>query len=194
VTASVPSTFADRVLQDVTTTDLAIYRAIAASPTPTLDRALRGLSKAANHSKLWLAIAGALAVSGGDAERRAAARGLASIGVASAVVNIAAKSWARRQRPDPVANAVPAARHLRMPTSSSFPSGHAASAQAFASAVGSELPWLSLPLQALATSVAYSRVHTGVHFPADVIVGAGIGASCAALVEFTARRPRRRRR
>jgi membrane-associated phospholipid phosphatase len=188
VTQSTTATFADRVLQDVTTTDLAIYRAIAASPTPTLDRALRGLSKAANHSVLWLAIAGGLAATGRDAERRAAIRGVGSIGVASAVVNIVAKGLARRQRPDPIANAVPVARHLRMPTSTSFPSGHAASAQAFASTVGSDLPWLSLPLHVLATSVAYSRVHTGVHYPADVMMGAAIGAMCAEATGYARRR------
>jgi undecaprenyl-diphosphatase len=176
------------VRQDVTTTDLAIYRAIAASPTPTLDRALRTLSKAADHSVLWLAIAGGLAATGRDAERRAAIRGVTSIGVASAVVNIVAKGLARRQRPDRIANAVPVARHLRMPTSTSFPSGHAASAQAFASSVGSELPWLSLPLHMLATSVAYSRVHTGVHYPADVMVGAAIGAVCAEATGYARRR------
>ena len=37
------------------------------------------------------------------------------------------------------------------------------------------------PLRALATLVGYSRVHTGVHYPADVLVGAFIGVSAAEL-------------
>jgi membrane-associated phospholipid phosphatase len=53
------------------------------------------------------------------------------------------------------------ARQVRMPESTSFPSGHAASAFAFASAVGTQLSRLSLPLQLLAAAVAYSRVHVG---------------------------------
>jgi undecaprenyl-diphosphatase len=176
------------VLHDVTATDLAIYRAIAASPTPTLDRGLRALSKAADHSVLWMTIAAALAATGRDAERRAAIHGVASIGVASAIANILGKKATRRRRPDRVAHAVPVARHLRMPGSSSFPSGHAASAQAFAATVGSELPWLSLPLHLLATGVAYSRVHAGVHYPVDVMVGTAIGAVCAEATGYARRR------
>jgi undecaprenyl-diphosphatase len=64
-----------------------------------------------------------------------------------------------------------------MPTSTSFPSGHSASAFAFASAVGREIPAISVPLRGLAGAVAYSRVHTGVHYPTDVIIGSIIGAS-----------------
>lgn len=188
MTQAETATFADRLLHDVTATDLAVYRAIATSPTPTLDRGLRALSRAADHSVLWMTIAAGLAATGRDAERRAALHGLASIGVASALTNIVAKGFTRRQRPDPVANAVPVGRHLRMPGSSSFPSGHAASAQAFASTVGSELPWLSLPLHMLATSVGYSRVHAGVHYPVDVMVGTAIGAVCAEATGYVRRR------
>jgi undecaprenyl-diphosphatase len=69
-----------------------------------------------------------------------------------------------------------------MPGSTSFPSGHSASAFAFASAVGRDLPGLALGLNFLAAAVAYSRVHTGVHYPGDTIVGAVIGASTALTV------------
>ena len=41
--------------------DQAIYSAIAATPTPSLDEPLRRLSNAANNSRLWLAIAAGLA-------------------------------------------------------------------------------------------------------------------------------------
>ena len=64
-----------------------------------------------------------------------------------------------------------------MPTSSSFPSGHSASGFAFATAVGRELPLLSLPLRGLAAAVAYSRVHTGVHYPGDAIAGSLLGGA-----------------
>jgi undecaprenyl-diphosphatase len=62
-----------------------------------------------------------------------------------------------------------------MPTSTSFPSGHSASAFAFAQGVSSVAPGLSVPLHAAAAAVAYSRVHTGVHYPGDVVAGSLIG-------------------
>ena len=64
-----------------------------------------------------------------------------------------------------------------MPTSGSFPSGHTASAFAFATAVTADLPQLALPLFGLATVVGYSRVHNGVHYPGDVMAGAVLGLS-----------------
>jgi undecaprenyl-diphosphatase len=75
-----------------------------------------------------------------------------------------------------------------MPRSASFPSGHSASAFAFATAVGAEIPPLGLPLRMLAATVAYSRVHGGAHYPADVVAGSLIGGAAAA---FVARAPRR---
>jgi len=76
---------------------------------------------------------------------------------------------------------VPAERWVRMPMSGSFPSGHTASAFAFASAVGTAIPPLSLPLHVAAAAVAYSRIHTGVHYPGDTIAGALIGAAAASV-------------
>ena len=87
----------------------------------------------------------------------------------------AATARAGRQRPDQAGAGVPGQRKVRMPDSTSFPSGHAASGFAFASAIGREQPWLGLALQFLAAAVAYSRVHTGVHYPGDVVVGSLIG-------------------
>ena len=42
--------------------------------------------------------------------------------------------------------------------------------------MGDTVPPLALPLRLLAGAVAYSRVHTGVHYPGDVVVGSLIGA------------------
>jgi len=160
---------------------IAGYRAVAATPSPTLDRALRRLSRSADRSLLWLSIAAALATRPG-APRRAAVRGVRSILATSATVNLGVKTLLPRARPDRHGASVPADRHARMPDSGSFPSGHSASAFAFAGAVGRELPWASLPLHLLAAAVAYSRVHTGVHFPADAIVGGLTGAAIGAAI------------
>jgi undecaprenyl-diphosphatase len=75
-----------------------------------------------------------------------------------------------------------------MPTSRSFPSGHTASAFAFATGVGHVLPSEAVPLRVLAAAVGYSRVHAGVHFPGDVLVGALIGTSSAQLTVYAIER------
>jgi undecaprenyl-diphosphatase len=108
-------------------------------------------------------------------------RGLASIGVTSAVVNFALKPLGGRRRPDRAAYEVPLARHVAMPRSTSFPSGHAASAFAFASGVAYAFPSAGVPVRGAAALVAYSRVHTGVHYPIDVIVGSLVGGALAPL-------------
>ena len=169
----------DLVLGDLAAIDDAVYRAVAATPSPTLDRGLARLSRAADRSMLWIAIAGGLALLGGPPGRRAARAGLASIAAASGLVNVGLKPLHGRPRPD--AEAMPDApgRAVPMPRSASFPSGHSASAFAFATAAGGEMPWLSLPLRSLAAAVAYSRVHGGAHYPADVVAGSLIGSATA---------------
>ena len=166
---------AARGLRELGALDRAVYSAVAATPTPSLDEPLRRLSNAANNSGLWLAVAAGLGVAGGGAGRRAAVRGTVAIGVTSALVNLAVKSAWSRQRPDRAGAGVPRWRNVRMPTSTSFPSGHAASGFAFAAAIGRDQPWLGVALRFLAATVAYSRVHTGVHYPGDIVVGSLIG-------------------
>jgi membrane-associated phospholipid phosphatase len=156
--------------------DAAVYAVVADTDLPPLDRSMHRLSEAANYSRLWIAIAGVLAVADGQRGRRAALDGLASIAVTSAIVNTGLKPLGRRRRPE---RGPLLARHVRMPKSRSFPSGHAASAFAFATGVGATQPRIALPLRGLAALVAYSRVHTGVHFPGDVVVGALVGTVLA---------------
>jgi membrane-associated phospholipid phosphatase len=164
-------------LRELGAVDRAIYSAVASTPTPSLDKPLRRLSNAANDSRLWLATATGLAVAGGATGRRAAVRGTVAIGVTSALVNLVVKSAWSRQRPDRAGAGVPFQRNVRMPTSTSFPSGHAASGFAFAAAIGRDQPGLGLALGFLAAAVAYSRVHTGVHYPSDAVVGSLIGSA-----------------
>ncbi len=182
--------------REIQALDVAVYAAIAATPTPTLDRAFTAVSRAADHSKLWTATAAALALVGGHDGRRAAVNGMASIALTSTVVNVGLKSLGRRRRPDRAAYAVPLARQVAMPLTTSFPSGHAASAFAFATGVTRELPTVGIPMHAAAAVVAYSRVHTGVHYPLDVIVGAVVGGALSpvATTWLDRRRARRGRR
>jgi membrane-associated phospholipid phosphatase len=171
--------------------DVAVYAAVAATPTPAMDVGLRRLSRTADHSKLWLGCAALLATFGGDRGRAAAADGLASIALTSSVVNLVLKRLGDRRRPDRRALAVPLARRVTMPRSSSWPSGHAASAFAFATGVAAAWPAAGVPLSALASLVAYSRVHTGVHYPADAIAGTVSGVALAPVAVAWLRRLRR---
>jgi membrane-associated phospholipid phosphatase len=166
------------VLAEADHVDRAVYRAIAGTSTPQLDRAMPRLSEAANYSRLWIA-SSVLLAAGGRRGRLAAGSGLAAIAATSAFANLVVKPLGRRRRPDRGAEEVPLERRVEMPRSRSFPSGHAASAVAFASTVGRVLPAVGIPVRCLAALVAYSRVHTGVHYPGDVLAGALIGATMA---------------
>jgi undecaprenyl-diphosphatase len=169
-------------LRELAAVDRAVYQAVADTPTPALDEPFRRLSNAANYSRLWLGIAAVIATVGRGRGRRAAAEGVLSIGATSATVNLGIKPLAHRRRPDRARLARSEARFVSMPESTSFPSGHAASAFAFAYAVGRHLPELAVPIRLLAGGVAYSRVHTGVHYPGDVVLGSIVGAGTAAMV------------
>lgn len=178
-------------LDDAERIDVAVYAAIARTETPSLDQAMRRLSRATDYSKVTLAAAAALMLVGGSRGRRAARTGLASVATAATVVNVLLKPIGRRHRPDRAVHTVPLARHVRMPVSSSLPSGHSASAFAFSTGVGHVLPQAGAPLRALAAVVAYSRVHTGVHYPGDVLAGSLLGS---ALAQATAQALERRSR
>lgn len=176
---------ADRgLLAEVHRIDLAVYEAIVGAGPPEVDRAFRRLSNAANYSRLSIAAAALLSVAGGPRGRRAAGRGLASVGVTSAVVNLVLKPLSGRRRPQRAPHRAGSPAPIPMPESDSFPSGHSAAAFAFAAGAGRELPAAGVPLGLLATLVAYSRIHTGVHYPTDVVVGATCGVAIAAAVNL----------
>ncbi len=77
---------------------------------------------------------------------------------------------------------------IDVPGDSSFPSSHAATAFAAAGVVAMRYPALRLPLFALATLIAVSRVYLGVHYPLDVIAGACLGLGVAWITVTLGRR------
>jgi membrane-associated phospholipid phosphatase/diacylglycerol kinase family enzyme len=168
------------VLAPLVRLDCGLFARVAGGHTPWLDRGLPLLSRSANNSGVWIAIGACLSAGAGRRGQRAAVRGLGSIAVTSLVVNQGIKRVVRRPRPS--LRDVPAVRRVRVaPLTTSFPSGHAASAAAFTTGVAIELPPAGAPLAVLAAAVGGSRVYVGVHYPLDVVVGAGIGVAIAGI-------------
>ncbi len=180
---------AAEVLSDLRAVDGALYAAVAATPTPALDRALRRLSPTRPTTPRSRSPS-PRAVPGGSRPRRAALAGVGAIAVASASANLLGKRLVRRDRPDREAARVTVDRHVPMPRSASFPSGHTASAVAFATAVGTVLPAASVPLGLLAGAVGYSRIHTGCTIRGcGGGGGAGVASAATALAVASARLP-----
>lgn len=166
------------VVQGLRLLDQEVFDAVAHKDNPLLDKVLPPLTWAADYSKLWMVTAAGMMASGSPQLRRAAVRGLATLAVTSLVTNQGAKRLKRRERPGHTS--VPFMRRIRhYPTSSSFPSGHSASAAAFAMGVGTEDKPVGIVLGGLAALVGLSRVYTGAHYPGDVLVGFAIGGTVA---------------
>ncbi len=141
------------------------------------DSGYRRLSRAADHGRLWFVLAGVLIVSG---RSRAALRGVASLAVASILANLIGKEVFGGSRP--VLTDIPVRRRLAVyPTSASFPSGHSASAAAFATGVAIEAPLVGAVVAPLAAAVGYSRMHVRAHWLSDVVGGFAIGAGVGLL-------------
>ncbi len=100
------------------------------------------------------------------------------MGTESVLVNGLVKLGFRRQRPENTeARPLP----LRVPRTSSFPSGHA-SAAFFAATLLSKGP-TGFIYYVLATVIASSRVYVKIHHPSDVVAGAVLGAVLGTVVK-----------
>jgi undecaprenyl-diphosphatase len=141
---------------------------------PRLDPVFYGLSSAADHGLLWLLVGAGRAARRGDPA--VALRMGAALGAESLLTNGPIKAMFRRVRPDddhPPEGPLPYGMHR--PLTSSFPSGHAASAFTAATllAGGPATPlWF-----ALAAVVASSRVYTQMHHTSDIVAGASLGVA-----------------
>ena len=163
------------------TWDARLHAFVGRLPTTPADRWLRRLSHAANHGRLWLLIGVLLGLRKGPL-RRGAVRGLGSMAVSSAVVNVVLKRLFGRVRPD-MANLRAERQLRRSPVTLSFPSGHSSSAAAFATGVAMESPLAGALVAPVALGVGYSRVHVGVHYPGDVVAGLAVGGAVAAATQ-----------
>jgi undecaprenyl-diphosphatase len=150
------------------------------------NRVFYAASALGEHSLVWFLLAGVRALRAADErDRRAAARAAVGLLLEWVMVNGCLKSLVRRRRP-----VAPGERphYLRVPRSSSFPSGHASSS-AFASIVlGDGDPWWPA-YAALAVVVAASRIHVRIHHASDVLAGAATGLALGLLARRLAPLP-----
>lgn len=138
-----------------------------------LDHLFYGLSSAADHALLWVAL-GALR-SARRGEPRIATRLAAALTVESALTNWVVKSWFRRIRPpEHFETNSPLPYGMHRPITSSFPSGHAVTA-CMAATLLSDRTRHGPEYFALATLVASSRVYVRMHHCSDVVAGAAFG-------------------
>jgi undecaprenyl-diphosphatase len=144
---------------------------------PHFDGLFFRLSSAADHGLVWVAIGALRAAAAG--EPAIALRLGASMSVESMLTNGPVKLCFRRVRPEDTAPDVPLPYGMHRPVTSSFPSGHAASAFTAATllAGGPATPvWYTL-----AALVASSRVYVRMHHASDVIAGAALGVAMGTL-------------
>jgi membrane-associated phospholipid phosphatase len=161
--------------------DRSAFEWVARRQSRPLDWFMVRLTHLGDNGSLWAWTAVVLAILGGRRGRRAARAGLLTLGVVSPVVNGPLK-WIVR-RPRPLIDVVPEARRIKnTPRTTSFPSGHSASAWCFSVAASLEAPILAPVLLPMALAVAYSRVYTGAHYPGDAVAGSVVGAGLAALI------------
>ncbi|HKC27534.1 MAG TPA: phosphatase PAP2 family protein, partial [Jatrophihabitans sp.] len=179
---------AHRSRRALTRLDRRLLRFATTHRSPQADRLMVTASNTANRSMLWTAIAAGLTATGRRRPRTAAASGLLGIGIAASLVNGPLKFAWRRDRPATAfSDKEPL---LPLPRTFSFPSGHSASAFAFATGATAALPPLGAALFPLAGTVAYSRAYTGVHYPSDVVVGSAVGAASGLVAASVVRRLR----
>jgi undecaprenyl-diphosphatase len=149
--------------------DLRLLRAMRTrGHTPRLEEAMRLLGKAGNNGAVWLTLGLVLALV--DRSNREAWIVCGLLGPVAIGVNYAVKLVVRRPRP--VLEGLPPLGGA--PSSLSFPSAHATSSFAVATAMTRVEPLGALAFL-LAAALALGRPYLGMHYPSDVLAGAVLG-------------------
>jgi undecaprenyl-diphosphatase len=142
---------------------------------PLADRIFYLASELGDFSVIWLLLAAVEGLRSDDDADASIRLGLLLLGE-SALVNQGIKRLVRRPRP---IHAGERPHHVRLPRTSSFPSGHASAALAAAGLLSQRHPKAAPLYYGLAAIVATSRVHVKVHHASDVLAGAAIGIAYA---------------
>jgi undecaprenyl-diphosphatase len=147
-----------------------------------LDWFFEALSYLGSFGLVWLLLA--LAISGFSWSRPWLWTRVGAAILLAESVSGALKAWIGRDRP-PLADPTPEPL-VDLPSTSSFPSGHATVSFACATVLALAVPRLRVPLFVLAALIAFSRVYVGVHYPFDVLAGAALGVGIAIALRMLA--------
>lgn len=139
---------------------------------------MRALGKAGNNGAIWVLLGGVLAIF--DGSHREAWVICALLGPIAIALNYAIKLLVRRPRP--VLEGLPPLGGA--PSSLSFPSAHATSSFAVATAMTRVEPLGALAF-ALAIALSLGRPYLGMHYPSDVLAGAVLGVVLGLLVPLS---------
>jgi undecaprenyl-diphosphatase len=159
--------------------DLKLLRAMRTKwHTPTLEAVAKALGKAGNNGLVWLVIGVVLALV--DPSRREAWLICAALGPVAIGLNYAIKLLVKRPRP--VLEGLPPLGGA--PSSLSFPSAHATSSFAVATAMIRVDPAMASALL-VALALSLGRPYLGMHYPSDVLAGAFIGVALGLIVPLS---------
>ena len=147
-----------------------------------------GASALGDHGLVWFLIGVARGRKPGPARGRAT-WAIVFSGAVTPVVNEAVKRSVGRGRPTPGHDDP---RPVRVPRSTSFPSGHALAAWCAATLLATDDP-LGPVYYLVAAIVSVSRVHLRQHHPTDVLAGATLGITLGRLGRRVAPGPLRAR-
>lgn len=146
--------------------------------SPGVEKAMQALGKAGNNAAIWVAVGVLLAIA--DSANREAWLICAALGPVAIGLNFVVKAIVRRRRPE-LAGLPPLG---GAPSSLSFPSAHATSSFAVATAMTRVEPLGALAF-ALAFALALGRPYLGMHYPSDVLAGALLGVALGLLVPLS---------
>jgi membrane-associated phospholipid phosphatase len=163
----------------VNNADLAVLRAMRTRlHAPRTEEAMRVLGKAGNNGAVWFVLNVVLAIA--DPSNRESWLICAALGPVAIGVNYAVKLLVRRPRP--VLEGLPPLGGA--PSSLSFPSAHATSSFAVATAM-TRVDGLGALAFLLALALALGRPYLGMHYPSDVLAGAGLGVVIGLIVPLS---------
>ena len=159
--------------------DLRLLRAMRTrGHTPQAERAAKALGKAGNNGQVWLVLGVVLAIL--DSSRAESWLICAALGPIAIVLNYGIKVLVKRPRP--VLEGLPPLGGA--PSSLSFPSAHAVSSFAVATAMVRVDPATAGALL-VALLISACRPYLGMHYPSDVLAGALLGIALGLIVPLS---------
>jgi membrane-associated phospholipid phosphatase len=159
--------------------DLKLLRAMRTrGHSPALESAAQALGRAGNHARVWVIVGLVLALL--DPDRREAWLICAALGPLAIAFNYGVKLVVRRPRP--VLEGLPPLGGA--PSSLSFPSAHAFSSFAVATAMVRVDPATAGALL-VALALSLGRPYLGMHYPSDVLAGALLGVLLGLIVPLS---------